>query len=58
LGVKLAHQRYKSMELGERDDSIAMQFLIPHWTFDSKRPTLVRTGLKVSNDKGNCYLMT
>jgi glucarate dehydratase len=30
------------MGLGARDDSVAMQFLIPGWTFDNKRPCLVR----------------
>jgi glucarate dehydratase len=28
--------------LGARDDAIAMQFLIPGWRFDDKRPSLVR----------------
>jgi glucarate dehydratase len=40
--VELAHRRYNRMELGARDDAIAMQFLIPQWTFDPKRPALVR----------------
>jgi glucarate dehydratase len=40
--VEVAHRRYKSMGLGARDDSIAMQFLIPQWKFDPKRPSLVR----------------
>jgi glucarate dehydratase len=40
--IELAHQRYKSMGLGGRDDSVAMQFLVPHWKFDPKRPSLVR----------------
>ncbi len=34
--------RYKSLGLGARDDAAAMQFLIPGWTFDPKRPALVR----------------
>jgi glucarate dehydratase len=49
LGVELdwdaleeAHQRYKNMGLGARDDSVAMQYLIPGWTFDNKKPCLVR----------------
>ena len=25
-----------------RDDAVAMQFLIPGWKFDNKRPALVR----------------
>jgi glucarate dehydratase len=40
--IESAHRRYKSMGLGARDDAIAMQFLIPGWKFDSKRPALVR----------------
>jgi glucarate dehydratase len=40
--IELAHQRYASMGAGARDDSIAMQFLIPGWKFDPKRPSLVR----------------
>jgi glucarate dehydratase len=40
--IEKAHKRYTSMGLGGRDDSVAMQFLIPGWTFDPKRPALVR----------------
>ncbi len=40
--IEAAHRRYKSMGLGGRDDSIAMQFLIANWTFNPKRPALVR----------------
>jgi glucarate dehydratase len=40
--IELANQRYNRMGLGARDDSVAMQFLIPRWTFHSKRPSLVR----------------
>ncbi len=49
LGVELdmvevdkAHQLYKQHGLGARDDAIAMQALIPNWTFDPKRPCMVR----------------
>ncbi|KFC76325.1 glucarate dehydratase [Massilia varians] len=49
LGIELdvdaleaAHQAYKNMGLGARDDAVAMQFLIPNWKFDSKRPCMVR----------------
>ncbi len=37
-----AHSVYKSLDLGARDDAMAMQFLIPGWKFDPKRPCLVR----------------
>ena len=49
LGIELdeveleqAHQAYKAMGLGARDDAAAMQFLVPGWRFDNKRPCLVR----------------
>ena len=40
--VEKAHQLYKQHGLGARDDAAAMQHLIPGWTFDPKRPALVR----------------
>jgi len=40
--VEKAHALYMQHGLGARDDAIAMQYLIPHWTFDPKRPCLVR----------------
>ena len=40
--VEKAHHAYKTMGLGARDDAQAMQFLIPNWKFDHKRPCLVR----------------
>jgi glucarate dehydratase len=40
--VMKANELYKTHGLGARDDAIAMQFLIPGWTFDNKRPCLVR----------------
>jgi glucarate dehydratase len=39
--VEKAHQLYREHGLGARDDSIAMQYLIPGWKFDNKRPCLV-----------------
>lgn len=49
LGVKLddtavadAHELYEREGLGSRDDAIAMQYLIPGWTFERKRPALQR----------------
>lgn len=49
LGVELdldaierAHDLYRTMHLGARDDAAAIQFLIPGWKFDPKRPCLVR----------------
>ena len=40
--VEKAHALYKQHGLGARDDAVAMQYLIPGWTFDPKRPALVR----------------
>jgi glucarate dehydratase len=40
--VEKAHALYQSMGLGARDDAQAMQYLIPGWKFDPKRPSLVR----------------
>ncbi|MBP2168076.1 glucarate dehydratase [Erwinia toletana] len=49
LGVELdmdqvmtAHALYQKHGLGARDDAQAMQFLVPEWRFDNKRPCLVR----------------
>src|ERR1700761_8320118 len=40
--IEAANALYKQHGLGARDDALAMQFLIPGWTFDDKRPCLVR----------------
>jgi glucarate dehydratase len=40
--VEKAHALYKEHGLGARDDAQAMQFLIPGWRFDPKRPCMVR----------------
>jgi glucarate dehydratase len=40
--IEAAHRLYQAHGLGARDDAIAMQFLIPDWRFDPKRPCLVR----------------
>jgi glucarate dehydratase len=40
--VESAHQLYLRHGLGQRDDAMAMQFLLPGWRFDPKRPSLVR----------------
>ncbi|TDD53102.1 enolase C-terminal domain-like protein [Saccharopolyspora elongata] len=49
LGVELdmtrvaeANELYRGEGLGARDDALAMQYLVPGWTFDSKRPALDR----------------
>ncbi|WP_326540058.1 glucarate dehydratase [Pseudorhodoferax sp.] len=40
--VEKAHQLYLQHGLGSRDDGVAMQYLIPNWKFDNKRPCMVR----------------
>jgi len=40
--IEKAHELYQKAGLGARDDAAAMQFLIPGWKFDPKRPSLVR----------------
>ncbi|MDH5540483.1 MAG: glucarate dehydratase [Rhizobacter sp.] len=40
--VEKAHRLYLQHGLGARDDAVAMQSLIPNWTFDPKRPCMVR----------------
>jgi glucarate dehydratase len=40
--VLKAHELYLKEGLGARDDAVAMQYLIPGWKFDNKRPCLVR----------------
>ena len=49
LGIRLdrdrvaaAHELYLEHGLGVRDDGVAMQYLVSGWTFDPKRPCLVR----------------
>ncbi len=40
--VKKANELYEKENLGARNDAIGMQYLIPGWEFDNKRPCLVR----------------
>ena len=40
--VEKAHQLYLQHGLGSRDDAVAMQYLIPGWQFNPKRPALDR----------------
>lgn len=49
LGVEIdrdqlaaAHELFQAKALDARDDAIGMQYLIPGWTFDNKRPAMVR----------------
>ena len=40
--VMAAHTLYKTLGPGARDDAMAMQYLVPGWTYDPKRPSLGR----------------
>lgn len=40
--VEKAHALHRKMPSGARNDAQAMQYLIPGWTFDKKRPAMVR----------------
>jgi len=40
--LQKAHELYLEKGLGARDDAVAMQYLIPEWTFNNKKPCLVR----------------
>ncbi|WP_024553437.1 enolase C-terminal domain-like protein, partial [Franconibacter helveticus] len=40
--VQQAHEAYKSLPGGARNDATAMQYLAPGWTFDRKRPAFGR----------------
>ncbi|MGB6689965.1 MAG: enolase C-terminal domain-like protein [Terracidiphilus sp.] len=40
--IERAHALYETLESGSRDDAAAMQYLIPNWRFDPKRPCLLR----------------
>jgi glucarate dehydratase len=49
LGIELdmgridqAHQLHRRIGVASRDDAAAMQFLVPGWQFNAKRPCLVR----------------
>ncbi len=49
LGIELdaeklerAHALYRQHGLDARDDAAGMQYLVPGWTFDNKRPCLLR----------------
>jgi glucarate dehydratase len=40
--VMKAHELYKSLGSGARDDGAAMQYLIPGWSYDPRKPSMVR----------------
>ena len=40
--LEKAHKLYQKIGLGARDDAAAMQYLVPGWTYDPKRPCFGR----------------
>ena len=40
--LRAAHEVYLQHALGARDDGAGMQFLVPGWTFDKTKPSMVR----------------
>ncbi|MCY7525901.1 glucarate dehydratase, partial [Bacillus safensis] len=40
--IEEANRLYKQMKLGARNDAIQMQYLMNGWTFDPKKPCLIR----------------
>ncbi len=40
--LQIAHEAYLRLDAGARDDAAAMQYLVPGWRFDNKRPCLLR----------------
>ena len=40
--IESAHKLYLEGALGARNDAVAMQYLIAGWTFDNKRPCMLR----------------
>jgi glucarate dehydratase len=40
--IEKANKLYRDKRCGARNDAIAMQYLIPGWKFDNKRPCLMR----------------
>lgn len=40
--VMKAHEVYTKLPFGARNDAVGMQYLIPDWKFDSKKPCMVR----------------
>jgi len=40
--IMSAHELYKKVASGARDDAMAMRYLVPGWTYDPKKPSLGR----------------
>jgi glucarate dehydratase len=42
--IRAAHELYRRVGQGARDDAIAMQYLVPGWKYDPRQPSLGRRG--------------
>jgi glucarate dehydratase len=40
--IRAAHELYKKVAGGARDDAMAMRYLVPGWTYDPKKPSYAR----------------
>lgn len=40
--IHAAHELYKRIDTGARDDAMAMQYLVPGWKYDPKQPSIGR----------------
>ena len=40
--INAAHELYKKVAGGARDDAMAMRYLVPDFTYDPKRPSMVK----------------
>ena len=41
--IMAAHELYKKVAMGARDDAMAMQYLVPGWKYDPRKPSLGRS---------------
>jgi glucarate dehydratase len=44
--IAAAHELFKKLGTGARDDAMAMQYLVPGWKYDPKQPSLGRKPLR------------
>lgn len=42
--VRKANELYRKLGDAARDDAVAMRYLVPGWTYDPKRPSMLRIG--------------
>jgi glucarate dehydratase len=42
--VRIANALYETLQSEDRNDAVAMQYLVPGWRFDPKQPSMVRAG--------------